>query len=98
MFCNGTIIITRAETLGGDSMKPMKNFRLKQGLTQQQIADKLGINRVTYTKIELGYRNPDLIFMKKFEEVFRLSPKQMHNIFFAPTCSDAETSTGTEGS
>lgn len=78
-------------------MKTMKNFRLNQGLTQQQIADKLGINRVTYTKIELGYRDPDLSFMKKFEEAFRLSPKQTHNIFFASTCSDAETSTGTEG-
>jgi transcriptional regulator with XRE-family HTH domain len=78
-------------------MKTLKKFRAKQGLTQQQMADKLGINRVTYTKIELGYRNPDLNFMRDFEKVFGLSPKEMHNIFFTLQCSDAETSTGTEG-
>jgi DNA-binding XRE family transcriptional regulator len=78
-------------------MRTLKEFRKNQGLTQQQMANTLGINRVTYTKIELGYRDPDLNFMKSFEKAFNLTPKQMHKLFFAPQCSGTETSTGTEG-
>jgi transcriptional regulator with XRE-family HTH domain len=79
------------------TLKTLKDFRKKEGLTQQQMADKLGINRVTYTKIELGYRDPDLNFMKSLEKAFNLSPEQLHNIFFASHGSVLETSTGTEG-
>ena len=78
-------------------MKALKDFRKKQRLTQQQIANKLGINRVTYTKIELGYRDPDLNFMRNFEKAFNLSPKEIHSIFFTSQRSDTVTSTGTEG-
>nr|WP_082301969.1 helix-turn-helix transcriptional regulator [Streptococcus gallolyticus] len=38
----------------------LKKRRLEKGFTQQQIADKLNINRVTYTNWEKGNREPNL--------------------------------------
>lgn len=37
----------------------LKSLRIKKGLTQQQVADLLKINRVTYTQYELDKREPD---------------------------------------
>lgn len=35
-------------------------IRLKQNLTQYEVAQKVGISRTTYTNIELGKKNPSL--------------------------------------
>ncbi len=37
----------------------LKSLRIKKELTQQQLADLLKINRVTYTQYELDKREPD---------------------------------------
>ena len=39
--------------------KKLKELRLSHNLTQQQIADKLGINRVNYTRYETNAVRPD---------------------------------------
>lgn len=36
----------------------LKQERLKRGLTQRQMAEKLDISRTHYTCIESGYKNP----------------------------------------
>lgn len=40
--------------------KRLKERRLEKKLTQQALADKVGVNRVTYTNWENGNREPDL--------------------------------------
>lgn len=38
----------------------LKQLRNEKGLTQQEIADKMGVNRVTYTNWENGIKEPKL--------------------------------------
>ena len=45
----------------------LKELRQKKGLTQQEIADLLHVNRVTYTNWEKGNREPN------FEKLFLLA-------------------------
>lgn len=40
-------------------MLRLKEARMAIGATQEQIADHLGVSRVTYTNIENGRRDPD---------------------------------------
>ena len=47
----------------------LKELRLDKGLTQFQLAEKIGVNRVAVTRWELGDRTPDLdmlILLAKF--------------------------------
>ncbi len=50
----------------------LKQLRLQSGLTQQQLADKLQISRVNYTRYETGASRPDyetLLTIADFHEV-----------------------------
>ena len=38
----------------------LKKVRLDLGLTQVEVATRAGIDRSTYTNIELGHKNPSL--------------------------------------
>ena len=40
--------------------KRLKQIRTEKKLTQQELADKIGVNRVTYTNWENGNREPEL--------------------------------------
>ena len=61
----------------------LKSFREKQGLTQQEMADKLGISKSYYVDIELGNSNPSFRVAKalynnfhdKYEDIFELLKK-----------------------
>ena len=49
----------------------LAELRKKRGLTQQQIADELSVNRVTYTNWEKGNREPSfekLLLLAKYLE------------------------------
>ena len=49
----------------------LAELRKKRGLTQQQIADELNVNRVTYTYLEKGNREPSfekLLLLAKYLE------------------------------
>lgn len=39
--------------------KSLRELRKANGLTQQQVADNLGLSRVNYTRYETGASNPD---------------------------------------
>lgn len=82
-------------------MKPLltlRNFRKQAGLTHREIAEKMGIHRVKYTKVELGYQKPDLEFIRAFIDAFRATPEDVQRIFITPEGSESETKpTGTEG-
>ena len=44
-------------------------FRKLTGMTQQQIADRLNINRTTYTKYETGGSEPSIEMLKRIAKV-----------------------------
>jgi transcriptional regulator with XRE-family HTH domain len=43
----------------------LKKFRKRLGISQQQMAEKLGVNRVTYANWELGNSEPPFAIIKK---------------------------------
>lgn len=47
----------------------IKDFRLKSGYTQQELADKVGITKAAISKYEKGQRQPRLEMLKKIAEV-----------------------------
>lgn len=61
----------------------LKIFREKQGLNQQEMADKLGISKSYYVAIELGNSDPSFRvaealynnFHDKYEDIFELLKK-----------------------
>lgn len=48
----------------------IKEFRESKNLTQQQMADKIGISLSFYSKIEAGFKKPSYNFIKKVTEAF----------------------------
>lgn len=73
-------------------------LRKEKGLTQQQVADMLGVTRSFYGMIETGDRNPTLDLAKRISEIFGTN---IEGLFFAensnmelPYCQP----TGTDGS
>lgn len=76
-------------------MKPLialRNFRKKLGLTQREMAQKMGIHRIIYVKTELGYRKPDVHFIRAFKTAFDVTPEEVTRIFIDNAVSDADTS------
>lgn len=55
----------------------LKVFRIKQGLTQQAIADKLGVSRSIYSDIERGARNCSNTFLNKLQITFDIPDSEM---------------------
>lgn len=51
----------------------LRKYRKKCGLTQQQIADALNIDRTTYTCYEIGKTEPNIETISKLKELFRVS-------------------------
>lgn len=52
----------------------LKQLRLKKSLSQQKVADVLGINRTTYVKYETGTSNPNVARLAKLAAFFDVSP------------------------
>lgn len=47
----------------------LKNARIEAGMTQQEMADKLGITLVYYQKIEAGDRTGDFAIWDALEDI-----------------------------
>lgn len=52
----------------------IKERRQKMGLTQEEVAQKLGISQVAYGRYELGVREPNFSLILKIAEVLHFSP------------------------
>lgn len=52
--------------------RQLKIIRKQNGLSQQQVADVLGISRSAYCGYETGRRSPDVITIIKLSEFYRL--------------------------
>jgi transcriptional regulator with XRE-family HTH domain len=51
-----------------DIIRALVNTRTSQNLTQQELAEKTGINQSDISKIENGTRNPSLSMLKKLAD------------------------------
>lgn len=51
----------------------IKQLRLKNKLTQQEVADKLGVTRPAYTAYETGKRQPDFDTLAELSALFDVS-------------------------
>lgn len=57
--------------------KNLKVFRVKNDLTQAEIADKIGCTRATYSAIENGTRDGRKTFWHKLQEAFAIPDADM---------------------
>ena len=55
----------------------LKDVRIKRGLTQQQVADFLGITKGTYSGYETGRREPDVFKIKSIAKLFKISGDEL---------------------
>ena len=51
----------------------LKELRLSNNLTQEQIAQKLNITRNAYTLYETGKNNPTIETLKKLADIYKTS-------------------------
>ncbi|MGX8791704.1 helix-turn-helix domain-containing protein [Oceanobacillus sp. M60] len=56
----------------GEKQSPnhLKTFRTQLGLSQKDMADKVGVSISFYSKIEGRFKYPSYRFLKKFKEAF----------------------------
>lgn len=54
-------------------MKNLRKLRESNNMTQQQMADKFGIQRPTYSRYENGERQPDFDLLLKISDYFNVS-------------------------
>jgi putative transcriptional regulator len=55
----------------------LKDIRISKKFTQEYIAEKVGIDRSTYTNIELGNRNPTFAVALKIKEVLNFKEDEI---------------------
>lgn len=58
----------------------LKVLRVREGLTQEEMSEKLGISRVTYSFIERGERQGNYEFWKRVQETFNIPDKRMYSL------------------
>lgn len=58
----------------------LKAARQKAGMTQQQVADHLGISLVYYQKIEQGSRVGDFEIWDSLEDIFGVHQRKLREI------------------
>lgn len=62
--------------------KELKILRVKNELTQEQMAKKLGLSHPNYQMIESGKRKGKISFWKKVYETFEVSAEEIVKIMF----------------
>ncbi|MCF6464166.1 helix-turn-helix transcriptional regulator [Clostridium sp. Cult1] len=61
------------------------------GLTQEEVAKKVGIARTTYTNIELGDKNPSLAVALKIKKVLKTEDDDIFLISNVPEGNDNQS-------
>ena len=76
-----------------ENYEELKAARKKAGITQQQIADEIGITKSTYCGYETAKRNPDPQRIKQLAKVLHISADTLLDtgIEKAPASAEAET-------
>lgn len=52
----------------------LKEWRLKKGLTQEEVSKRIGVHRTYYGMIERGIRTPSIKTMLKIADVLGVDP------------------------
>ena len=55
----------------------LKNLRTKNGISQQQLADKLFVSRSSVANWESGRRNPDLVIILRLAKIFNIDSSSL---------------------
>ncbi len=58
----------------GDMITKLRN---DAGLSQQEVADKLGMARATYASLEVNRRDPDLAEIRALAEMYQIAPADL---------------------
>jgi len=58
----------------------LKSVRKEKGLTQQAVADYLGVSLVYYQKIEQGTRTGDFDIWDSLEDLFKVHQRKLREI------------------
>ena len=48
----------------------LREIRIKKGLTQKQLAEKISVSTKCISMWENGERNPNIVMLKKLAEIF----------------------------
>lgn len=63
------------------TMTPFERKRLAAGLTQQQLADKLGVTQRAVCKYENGQSMPAPRHFPKLAKIFRMTSEEVTHLF-----------------
>lgn len=55
-------------------------FRAKHGLNRQQMADRIGVSRSTYSEVESAKRNCSQVFLTKLQVAFGIPDEEMWSL------------------
>ena len=56
-----------------DFPKRLRSYRVKEGLTQKELAKRIGVDRTTISKYESGDRMPDVVTAFRLAECLKVS-------------------------
>lgn len=80
-MCVGASLIYKDISEKGEGMREnLKKARIEKKLTQQQVADELGISLVYYQKIEQGSRTGDFDIWDSLEDLFNIHQRKLREI------------------
>lgn len=55
----------------------LKIFRIRQNMTQDDMARRIGCDRATYSAVETGARNPSVEFFMDLQKAFNVPDEEM---------------------
>lgn len=58
----------------------LKVFRIKNGLTQAEMAERIGVSRSTYSDIESGRRKCAVDFLRKIQVEFNVPDSEIWSL------------------
>lgn len=58
-------------------MTALLEYRKKAGMTQAQLAEKLGVTPSCITMWEAGYRKPDIVSLKKIAKILSCTADEL---------------------
>lgn len=88
LFCN--FAVSKFKIM--DIAEQIKKIRKEKGLSQQDVADKLSMNRVQYNRIETGKSDPTMNILQRIANVLDINVVE----FFEAKNNDTEVHTVNE--
>lgn len=82
MFGNSIYYTIKKSVLGNDNMeigKKITDLRKNNKLSQEDLAEKLGVTRQTISKWELGQTYPSINQAKELSKIFNISLDELVN-------------------